>query len=121
MSTKWKTARIFLIIAGTTLGGLIAYLRVAARTPEFLSMAKLATSPPLASSQAVVENYYDGIAQIIEGAEMEKLCIERVSALYPEQKKCDIEITVRPSETPAALLILAIGSEPKYTKNFLNA
>ena len=66
-------------------------------------------------------DFYGTIIETIESAEMKRRALERVRALNPDVKDSDVEIRVAQTKGSAIFNILATGSEPKYTKIFLDA
>ena len=67
------------------------------------------------------QDFYGTIIETIESAEMKRRALERVRALNPDMKDSDVEIRVAQTKGSAIFNILATGSEPKYTKIFLDA
>jgi len=70
-----------------------------------------------------ITDFYGTITETIESAEMKRRALERVRALNPElkDKECDVEIRVAQTRGSAIFNIIATGSEPKYTRIFLDA
>jgi succinoglycan biosynthesis transport protein ExoP len=66
-------------------------------------------------------DFYGTIIETVESAEMKRRALERVRALNPDLKDSDVEIRVAQTKGSAIFNILATGSEPRYTKIFLDA
>ena len=47
--------------------------------------------------------------------------LDRVGALHPEWKDCDVKIRCTQSKGSSIISVAAIGAEPKYTRVFLDA
>lgn len=66
-------------------------------------------------------DFYGTIIETLESAEMKRRAWERVKALNPDLKDSDVEIRVAQTKGSAIFNIIATGSEPKYTRIFLDA
>jgi hypothetical protein len=122
--------RIILVCAlvGACLGTVSQALLINGRTKEFRSLAKLVAGWQMVMQQddetgPLRQDFYGTIIETIESSEMKRRALERVRALNPEfkDKECDVEIRVAQTKGSAIFNILATGSEPKYTRIFLDA
>jgi len=66
-------------------------------------------------------DFYGTIIETLESAEMNRRALERVRALNPDLKESDVDIRVTQSKGSTMFNILANGTEPKYTRIFLDA
>jgi len=132
MSTTRILPRLVIILGfafiGASIGVALQALRITGRPQEFRSLAKLVAGGQLVFNDSVTwreqqEDFYGTIIETIESAEMSRRALERVRALNPEfkDKECDVEIRVAQTKGSAIFNILATGSEPKYTRIFLDA
>ncbi len=64
---------------------------------------------------------YGTIIEPLESAELKRRALERVRALNPDLREVDVEIRVVQTKGSAIFNILATGTEPKYTRIFLDA
>ncbi len=119
---------IILVFAlfGASLGVWRQALRITGRPQEFRSLAKLVGGAQTTLNDSITwreqqEDFYGTIIETIESAEMIRRALERVRALNPDLKDCDVAIRVVRTKGSAIFNILATGSEPKYTRIFLDA
>jgi uncharacterized protein involved in exopolysaccharide biosynthesis len=101
-------------------------MRITSRPQEFRSLAKLVAGGQMVFNDSVTwreqqQDFYGTIVETIESAEMKRRALERVRALNPEIKDSDVSIRVAQTKGSAIFNILATGSEPKYTRIFLDA
>ena len=131
-SAKFQRYKILLrrrwwfLLLTASIGVCVQALRITGRPQEFRSLAKL-----VAGGQMVLDNsvswreqqadFYGTIIETVESAEMKRRALERVRALNPDVKDSDVEIRVAQTKGSAIFNILATGSEPKYTRIFLDA
>lgn len=131
-SAKFQRYKILLrrrwwfLLLTASIGVCVQALRITGRPQEFLSLAKLVAGGQLAFNDSVTwreqqADFYGTIIETIESAEMKRRALERVRALFPDVKDSDVEIHVAQTKGSAIFNILATGSEPKYTKIFLDA
>ncbi len=130
MSTSRIILRLGIILVcafiGASVGTSLQALRITGRPQEFCSIAKLVGGAQIASNDSVSwreqqEDFYGTIIETMESAEMKRRAMERVRALNPELKDCDVAIRAFRTKGSAIFNILATGPEPKYTKIFLDA
>ncbi|MHB1083039.1 MAG: polysaccharide biosynthesis tyrosine autokinase [Prosthecobacter sp.] len=131
-SAKFQRYKILLrrrwwfLLLTASIGVCVQALRITGRPQEFRSLAKLVAGGQLAFNDNVTwreqqADFYGTIIETIESAEMKRRALERVRALFPDVKDSDVEIRVAQTKGSAIFNILATGSEPKYTKIFLDA
>ncbi len=131
-SAKFQRYKILLrrrwwfLLLTASIGVCVQALRITGRPQEFRSLAKLVAGGTLAFNDNVTwreqqADFYGTIIETIESAEMKRRALDRVRALNPDVKDSDVEIRVAQTKGSAIFNILATGSEPKYTKIFLDA
>ncbi len=134
MSTSRILPRLIIILGlavlGASVGVCLQALRITGRPQEFRSLAKLVAGGPAVTGAAKepsfdwrdrIDDFYDTIIETLESAEMKRRALERVRALNPDLKDSDVEIRVAQTKGSTIFNILATGTEPKYTKIFLDA
>jgi len=93
----------------------------------YTSLAKLVAGGRLVSNEGSVSwneqltDFYGTIIETLESAEMKKRAMARVHALHPDLKDSNVDIRVAQTKGSAIFNVFAIGSEPKFTKIFLDA
>jgi len=129
MSTTRILPRLVIILGfafiGASIGVALQALRITKKPQEFLSLAKLVAGGQMLSNTILWReqqaDFYGTIIETIESAEMKRRALERVRALNPDLKDSDVEIRVAQTKGSAIFNILATGSDPKYTRIFLDA
>ncbi|MBE2283039.1 MAG: polysaccharide biosynthesis tyrosine autokinase [Prosthecobacter sp.] len=131
-SAKFQRYKILLrrrwwfLLLTASIGVCVQALRITGRPQEFRSLAKLVAGGQMVFNDSVTwreqqADFYGTIIETVESAEMKRRALERVRALNPDLKDSDVEIRVAQTKGSAIFNILATGSEPKYTKIFLDA
>ncbi|MDZ4404684.1 polysaccharide biosynthesis tyrosine autokinase [Prosthecobacter sp.] len=131
-SAKFQRYKILLrrrwwfLLLTASIGVCVQALRITGRPQEFRSLAKLVAGGQMVFNDSVSwreqqADFYGTIIETVESAEMKRRALERVRALNPDVKDSDVEIRVAQTKGSAIFNILATGSEPKYTKIFLDA
>lgn len=131
-SAKFQRYKILLrrrwwfLLLTASIGVCVQALRITGRPQEFRSLAKLVAGGSLSFDSSVTwreqqQDFYGTIIETVESAEMKRRALERVRALNPDVKDSDVEIRVAQTKGSAIFNILATGSEPKYTRIFLDA
>lgn len=131
-SAKFQRYKILLrrrwwfLLLTASIGVCVQALRITGRPLEFRSLAKLVAGGQMVINDSVSwreqqADFYGTIIETVESAEMKRRALERVRALNPDVKDSDVEIRVAQTKGSAIFNILATGSEPKYTKIFLDA
>jgi polysaccharide biosynthesis transport protein len=131
-SAKFQRYKILLrrrwwfLLLTASIGVCVQALRITGRPQEFRSLAKLVAGGQMVINDSVSwreqqADFYGTIIETVESAEMKRRALERVRALNPDVKDSDVEIRVAQTKGSAIFNILATGSEPKYTRIFLDA
>lgn len=131
-SAKFQRYKILLrrrwwfLLLTASIGVCVQALRITGRPQEFRSLAKLVAGGQMILGDSVTwreqqADFYGTIIETVESAEMKRHALERVRALNPDMKDSDVDIRVAQTKGSAIFNILATGSEPKYTKIFLDA
>jgi len=131
-SAKFQRYKILLrrrwwfLLLTASIGVCVQALRITGRPQEFRSLAKLVAGGQMVFNDNVTwreqqADFYGTIIETVESAEMKRRALERVRALNPDMKDSDVEIRVAQTKGSAIFNILATGSEPKYTKVFLDS
>ncbi|OYW75593.1 MAG: hypothetical protein B7Z37_12545 [Verrucomicrobia bacterium 12-59-8] len=131
-SAKFQRYKILLrrrwwfLLLTASIGVCVQALRITGRPQEFRSLAKLVAGGQMVFNDSVTwreqqQDFYGTIIETVESAEMKRRALERVRALNPDVKDSDVEIRVAQTKGSAIFNILATGSEPKYTRIFLDA
>ncbi len=101
---------------------------ITSKAPEYLSLAKLVATPQPPTTNIDVLQYreyfsrsYGSTIEVLESNEMRRRAQDRVRALNPDLKEVDIEIRATQNKGSTIFNVLAVGSEPKYTRVFLDA
>ncbi len=131
-SAKFQRYKILLrrrwwfLLLTASIGVCVQALRITGRPQEFRSLAKLVAGGQMVANDNYTwreqqADFYGTIIETVESAEMKRRALERVRALHPDLKDSDVEIRVAQTKGSAIFNILATGSEPRYTKIFLDA
>ncbi|MCX6850829.1 MAG: hypothetical protein NTY98_18100 [Verrucomicrobia bacterium] len=109
-----------------SIGVALQAMRITGRPQEFRSLAKLVAGGQMVFNDSIIwreqqQDFYGTIIETIESSEMSRRALERVKALNPGIKACDVSIRVAQTKGSAIFNILATGTEPKYTRIFLDA
>jgi hypothetical protein len=114
--TSIKLATLSLILASTQL----------ALSAEYVSLAKLVVggaevSPKLDDGSAIPDDFYGTNIEILESAALRRKAIDRVKALLPDNKEAAVDLKATRDKNSRILTLVAFGSEPKFTRLFLDA
>lgn len=131
-SAKFQRYKILLrrrwwfLLLTASIGVCVQALRITGRPQEFRSLAKLVAGGQIVLNEGATwreerADFYGTIIETIESAEMKRRALERVRALNPDMKDSDVDIRVSQTKGSAIFNIIATGSEPKYTRIFLDA
>ncbi|MCF7785136.1 MAG: hypothetical protein K9N47_03385 [Prosthecobacter sp.] len=130
MSSSRILPRLIIILGCAVIGAIIGIalqaLLITKTAPEFCSIAKLVAGGQLEFNDSITwreqqQDFYGTIIETVESAEMSRRALERVKALNPDIDVSDVSIRAVQSKGSAIINIIATGSEPKYTKHFLDA
>lgn len=130
MSSSRILPRLFIILGcafiGAIVGTALQALRMTKKPQEFCSLAKLVAGGQLVFNDSTTwreqqQDFYGTIIETVESAEMSRRALERVKALNPDIEVSDVAIRTAQTKGSAIINIMATGSEPKYTRLFLDA
>jgi polysaccharide biosynthesis transport protein len=131
-SAKFQRYKILLrrrwwfLLLTASIGVCVMALRITGKPRQYISLAKLVASARITtqgSNYGILEHqtdFYGTIIETLEGAEMRRRALDRVRALHPDMKESEVEIQVSQMRGSAIFNVRAFGSEPKYTKTFLD-
>lgn len=121
----------WLPVAGVVLGVAVQAMRITGKPQQYISLAKLVAGGRLVHPGAAgatgfqykeyLADFYGTIIETLESSEMRRRALDRVRALHPELKECDIYIEASQNKGSAIFSVRAFGSEPKYTRIILDA
>jgi capsular exopolysaccharide synthesis family protein len=131
-SAKFQRYKILLrrrwwfLLLTASIGVCVQALRITGRPQEFRSLAKLVAGGQMVANDNYTwreqqADFYGTIIETVESAEMKRRALERVRALNPDLKDSEVDIRVAQTKGSAIFNILATGSEPRYTKIFLDS
>jgi succinoglycan biosynthesis transport protein ExoP len=132
-SAKFQRYKILLrrrwwfLLLTASIGVCIQALRITGLPDTHTSLAKLVAGGRIVSNEGAVNwqdqltDFYGTIIETLESAEMKKRAMARVHALHPDLKDSSVDIRVAQTKGSAIFNVFAIGSEPKFTKIFLDA
>lgn len=123
MTRFWKVFLLFspLILIGAVAGVMLQALRITGTPREYISLAKIVVSSPGTGFSASMDDFYGTVIETLEGAEMRRRALDRVRALHPDLKECEVEAEVHQSKGSSIFNIIARGAEPKYARVYLDA
>jgi hypothetical protein len=103
-------------------------LQITHKPQEYISLAKLVAGGHIVAStngappyQPWLEDFYGTIIETLESKSMRRQALERVRLLNPDLKQCEMDVHITQSKGSTVINVAAIGSEPKYTRVFLDA
>jgi capsular exopolysaccharide synthesis family protein len=132
-SAKFQRYKILLrrrwwfLLLTASIGVCIQALRITGQPDTHTSLAKLVAGGRIVSNEGAVNwqdqltDFYGTIIETLESAEMKKRAMARVHALHPDLKDSSVDIRVAQTKGSAIFNVFASGSEPKFTKIFLDA
>lgn len=128
MSTFPTHARIHVmlgwVMAGMVVGAIVQTARVALAPQLFASTAKLTVLDHPPSERACWPDerfsFAKIVAETLQSPDMDSRARERMQALQPELKACEVETRVSPI-APDLFQVTAAGPEPIYTRQHLDA
>ncbi|MCF7786715.1 MAG: hypothetical protein K9N47_11375 [Prosthecobacter sp.] len=113
------------LVFGIALSLLIQILRLTSRPQEFRSLAKVVAAqgldPEKISTRPINDDYYGTIIETLESSQLNSAAMKRVKIQNPEVTDHDVDVRVAQTKGSAIFNVLATGSEPKYTRAFLDA
>lgn len=133
-SAKFQRYKILLrrrwwfLLLTASIGVCFQALRITSNQQQYVSLAKLVAGGRMVSGTAggpsyvdYLTDFYGTIIETLESAEMRRHALERVRALNPDLKESDVDVHVTQNKGSAIFNVAAIGSEPKFTRVFLDA
>jgi capsular exopolysaccharide synthesis family protein len=132
-SAKFQRYKILLrrrwwfLLLTASIGVCVQALRITGRPDTHQSLAKLVAGGRIVANEGNVgwqeqlTDFYGTIIETLESAEMKKRALARIHALHPDLKDTNVDIRVAQTKGSAIFNVFAIGSEPKFTKIFLDA
>jgi hypothetical protein len=118
----------WLPIVGAVVGVRVQSLRITSKPQRFISLAKVLAQPrgnakgDSGSYKATyIDDFYGTTIETLEHTEMRRRALDRVRALHPDLKVIDVAISASRNKNSAVINIHAYGTEPKYTRIFLDA
>jgi hypothetical protein len=115
------------VILGMTAGVAIQAYRITSQPQSFISLAKLVAGGRMVISSgdaADSENLgavYSEVLKTLESEEISRRALNRVRALHPDVKESEVEIQASQNKGSDIFNLRAYGTEPKYTRLFLDA
>lgn len=113
---------------GTAAGVFLQFHRIVGKPQEFRSLGTLvvsAASPApqgsAAGSSQVMDDLYGTIIETLGSQEMHRDAVEYIKALYPELEHSSVQIKASRVKGSGIIKVLATGTEPRYTRAFLEA
>jgi len=94
-------------------------LRITGEPPRFVSEAKLDISTP--SGKSLSSESRSDLIERVEGPDLRRHALERIRALKPQVRECDIDIRATFDSYSDSLLLTSSGSEPKFSLVYLDA
>lgn len=116
-----------LVLVGASAGVYLQALRITGKPQTFISLAKLVAGGRMAGAYTkrgppdYLQDFYGTIIETLESSEMRRRALDRVRALHPELKETEVKIQVSQNRGSAIFNVRAFGSDPKYTRIFLDA
>ncbi len=100
----------------------------AQQQPKFVSQAKLVAGGRIVAGgdkgpayQEYLQDFYGTIIETIESNEMRRRALDRTRALHPDLKESEVETKVTQNKGSAIFNVRALGTDPKYTRVFLDS
>ena len=116
----------WLVILGASIGVCVQALKITGKKQQYISLAKLvATGQKEGGTSGIIRDYrqdfYGTIIKTLESSEMRSRAQARLRSLHPDFEKCEVTIKVTNNKGSSIFNVRAFGSEPKYTRYFLDA
>lgn len=136
-SAKFQRYKILLrrrwwfLLLTASIGVCVQALRITGKPQSYISLAKMVAGGRMIGTGGgsgvgiqyldYLQDFYGTIIETIESSEMRRRALDRVRALHPDMKESDVEIQVSQNRGSAIFNVRAFGTEPKYTRIFLDA
>lgn len=118
--------RWWFLLLTASIGICVMAISITGKPVEYKSLAKLVAGGRMVAQgdlnwQETMQDFYGTIIETLESAEMKRRALSRVNALHPDLKESDVDIKVAQTKGSAIFNVFAIGSEPRYTRIFLDS
>jgi len=119
--------RWWFLLLTACIGICVQAVLITGKPDEYKSLAKLVAGGRMVAQgevagwQEIMVDFYGTIIETLQSAEMKKRALARIRALYPDLKDSEVEIQVAQNRGSAIFNVFATGSDPAYTKIFLQA
>lgn len=119
--------RWWFLLLTASIGICVQAVLITGKPDEYKSLAKLVAGGRMVAQgevagwQEIMVDFYGTIIETLQSAEMKKRALARIRALYPDLKDSEVEIRVAQNRGSAIFNVFATGSDPAYTKIFLQA
>ena len=133
-SAKFQRYKILLrrrwwfLLLTASIGICFKALMITGKPQEYISLAKLVAGGRMVSNTAgapgymeYLQDFYGTVIETLESAAMRRQAMERVRLLNPDLKECDVDVHVTQNKGSAIFNVAAIGTEPKFTRVFLDS
>jgi hypothetical protein len=117
----------WLVILGTSIGVCVQALKITGQKQQYISLAKLVETGQKESGtsdityQEYLQDFYGTIIETLESSEMRRRAQARLRSLHPDFKESEVTIKVTNNKGSSIFNVRAFGSEPKYTRYYLDA
>lgn len=124
---KFLIRKLWWVLGLTTAGGLaIAAWRTSKEPVVFVSSGRIMVSGkisiPEGATYSEEQTYFSGTQmELMRSAEVRKRALARVSSLHPELPAAPVSLDVAQLRGTAIFVLTAIGGNPDYTREFLDA
>ncbi|WP_269540954.1 polysaccharide biosynthesis tyrosine autokinase [Cerasicoccus fimbriatus] len=116
----------WVVVICVAIGVSVKWYQQSQRRPEYRSYALMVIDgqvsiPEGARYQEVFLNFFGTQIKLMNSQQVRQMAEQRVAALYPELKKVPVYVSIQQSADASAFDLSAVGSEPKYTQQYLDA
>jgi polysaccharide biosynthesis transport protein len=120
--------RWWFLLLTASIGVCFQALTISNQAQQYVSLAKLVAGGRMGSNMnggpqyiEYLQDFYGTIIETLESPEMHKHAEERVRALSPDLKPTEVDVRVTQNKGSAIFNVAAFGTEPKFTRVFLDA
>jgi len=112
----------WLVLLGASIGVCVQALKITGKKQQYISQAKLVgTGTSEITQMDFLQDFYGTIIETLESSEMRRQALDRLRALHPDFKESEVTIKVSQNRGTSIFNVRAFGSEPKYTRYFLDS
>ena len=116
----------WLVILGASIGVCVQAVKITGKKPQYISIAKLVATGQMevgtsGTRRDFLQDFYGTIIETLGSSEMRRRALDRLRALHPDLKESEITIKVTQNKGSSIFHVRAFGSEPKYTRYFLDS